>query len=106
MGMLESRSLSFDYLFVLDVNEGILPGTEKIDPLIPESLKFELGLSSFKDREKLIKYNFFRLIDSSKNVFVFYQRMDKYCGDINQLGTRRPPMPGQSPVFTEKLSVV
>ncbi len=73
MGMLESRSLSFDYLFVLDVNEGILPGTEKIDPLIPESLKFELGLSSFKDREKLIKYNFFRLIDSSKNVFVFYQ---------------------------------
>ena len=73
MGMLESRSLSFDYLFVLDVNEGVLPNTEKIDPLMPEALKFELGLSGFKEREKLIKYNFFRLIDSSKNVFIFYQ---------------------------------
>jgi len=73
MGMLESRSLSFDYLFILDVNEGILPNAEKIDPLMPESLKTALGLSGFKEREQLIKYNFFRLVDSSKKVFLFFQ---------------------------------
>ncbi len=73
MGMLEARSLSFDYLFVLDVNEGVLPSTEKVDPLMPEVLKTELGLSGFKERENLFKYNFFRLVDSSKRVFLFFQ---------------------------------
>ncbi len=73
MGMLEARSLSFDYLFILDVNEGIVPSAEKIDPLMPESLKVELGLSGFKERERLFRYNFFRLVDSSKKAFIFYQ---------------------------------
>ncbi len=74
MGMLEARGLSFENLIVLDVNEGILPSAEKVDPLMPESIKKELELSSREDREKLIRYNFFRLVDSSKNVYLFYQK--------------------------------
>ncbi len=74
MGVLEARGLSFENLMVLDVNEGILPYSEKVDPLFPEDLKMEYGLSTFKDREKLIRYNFFRMVDSSKKVHLFYQR--------------------------------
>jgi CRISPR/Cas system-associated exonuclease Cas4 (RecB family) len=75
MGMLESRLLNFDHLFVLDVNEGILPRGIKIDPLFPPSLSSLVGLPSLKMRESLFQYNFFRLVDSTgKSVHIFYQQ--------------------------------
>lgn len=73
MGALEARLLSFDYLFFMDVNEGILPSGDKIDPLLPESIKRELGLASYAQKEELEKYNFFRLAYSSKNCFILYK---------------------------------
>ncbi len=73
MGALEARGLNFENLILLDVNEGILPPSQKVDPLLPEFLKMSLKLSNYKEREKLVKYNFFRMIDSAKNVHIFYQ---------------------------------
>ncbi len=73
MGMLEARALSFNYLFIPDVNEGILPSIDKIDPLLPEDIKRTIGLTSFKEKEQLMKYYFFRLIYSCKNVFILYR---------------------------------
>ncbi len=73
MGVLESRLLSFDSVFFLDVNEGILPAGDKIDPLLAEPIKQELGLSSFKEKEELVKYNFFRLAYSSNACFISYK---------------------------------
>ena len=74
MGMLESRLLSFRNLFILDVNEGILPKNIKIDPLFPPSLHPLLGLPSIKTRESLFRYNFFRLVDASRHIHLFYQQ--------------------------------
>lgn len=74
MGMLESRLLRFQTLFILDVNEGILPPDNKIDPLIPGIIKKEIGLPTYIDLENKYKYYFFRLIDSSENVKLFYQK--------------------------------
>ncbi len=74
MGMLESRLLNFTHLFVLDVNEGILPRPMKIDPLLPPSLHPLIGLPSVKEREALFQYHFFRLVDSSKNAYIFFQK--------------------------------
>ena len=73
MGMLEARGLCFENLIIADVNEKILPNTEKIDPLLPEPIKREIGLSSYKEKEALIKYNLFRLIYSSKKVYLLYR---------------------------------
>ncbi len=73
MGMLEARMLSFNHLFIPDVNESILPYGDKVDPLLPEEIKRAIGLTSFKEKEQLIKYYFFRLIYSCKNVFIFYR---------------------------------
>ena len=74
MGMLESRLLNFTHLFLLDVNEGILPKGSKIDPLFPPTLNPLVGLPSQKAREALFRYNFFRLVDGARNVHIFYQR--------------------------------
>ncbi len=73
MGMLEARMLSFKYVFIPDVNEGILPVVDKIDPLIPEDIKRLIGLTSFKEKEMLMKYYFFRLFYSSDNTFIIYK---------------------------------
>lgn len=74
MGMLESRLLNFSHLFILDVNEGILPRGVKVDPLFPPSLNRIVGLPSVKERESLFRYHFFRLIDGSRDVQIFYQK--------------------------------
>jgi len=73
MGMLEARLLSFENIVIADVNEGVLPAGDKIDPLLPEEIKVELGLTSFKEKEMLMRYNFFRLVYSSKNAYVMYK---------------------------------
>ncbi|WP_025209092.1 PD-(D/E)XK nuclease family protein [Hippea sp. KM1] len=73
MGMLEARSLSFDEVVVADVNEGVLPSADKIDPLLPEEIKVALGLTSFKQKEALVRYNFFRLIYSSRKAHIMYK---------------------------------
>jgi len=72
MGLLESRFLNFDFLLMLDINEGIIPSGNKVDPLLPETLKKQMGLSSYKEREELMKYYFFRTIFSSKDVILLY----------------------------------
>ena len=84
MGMLESRTLSFDTVIFLDVNEGVLPSPERIDPLMPEDIKKSLGLSSYKEKEELMRYNFFRLAYSSKRCLVFY----KASSSINEKNLR------------------
>ncbi len=74
LGLLEARLLSFDYLFIVDTNEGLLPSYEKIDPLLPNDIKTALGLENYRDKENLIKYYFFRNVFSSKKkVYVLYQ---------------------------------
>ena len=73
MGMLESRMLSFDTVMFLDVNEGILPSQDRIDSLMPQDIKRALGLSSYKEKEQLVRYNFFRLAYSSKRCLILYR---------------------------------
>ena len=72
MGMLESRMLKFDTVVFVDVNEGVLPSPERIDPLMPEDIKRALGLSSYREKEELVRYNFFRLAYSSNRCFISF----------------------------------
>jgi len=72
MGMLETRTLKFDRVIILDVNEGIVPGVYKYDPLLPIGLRKSLGLGDYKDRESLYAYNFFRLVNGARDVHIIY----------------------------------
>ncbi|WP_035588230.1 PD-(D/E)XK nuclease family protein [Hippea jasoniae] len=73
MGMLEGRGLNFDEKFIVDAVEGVLPATEKVDPLMPIDLKEALGLTSYKKKELLAKYFFFREVFSSKKTTILYR---------------------------------
>ena len=76
MGILETRLLSFDEVFILDANEDVLPGVEEINPLIfwdPDIPDKDKLPERFKE-EAIIRYHFRRLVASSKKVHIFWQQ--------------------------------
>lgn len=73
LGLLETRSLNFDNVIILDVNEGILPSLRIHEPLIPREVMISLGLDRLELEEEIQRYQFMRLISSAKNVHLVYQ---------------------------------
>jgi hypothetical protein len=73
LGMLETRLLSFERLFILDATEDKLPGTNAPDPLLPEPLRQALGLPGRRERDNVAAHNFFRLLMGAREVTVLYQ---------------------------------
>ena len=77
IGMLETRNLNFDNVIILNVEEEIIPGSKKVEPLIPLGIYKILGIPSVKDNEEIFKYYFERLVKSSKSVHLFYIQSDE-----------------------------
>jgi hypothetical protein len=73
LGLLETRLLKFDRVFVIDVNEGVLPPSEDMDPLLPPSLRPLLGLPEREREEEIVWYHFQRLIRSAEEVYLLWQ---------------------------------
>lgn len=72
MGMLEARSLDFDNVYILSVNENILPPDTGSSSFIPFALKKAFGLPLNEDTEADYAYYFFRLLQRAKNVTLIY----------------------------------
>jgi len=73
LGLLETRSLNFEHVIILDVNEGILPKLSIYEPLIPREVMITLNLDRLELEEEIQRYQFMRLISSAKNVHLIYQ---------------------------------
>jgi len=72
LGFLETRNLQFDKVFILDANDHILPGNKGHDVLLPMKLRESLGLSTFRDRERMAEYYFSCLVHGAKEVHLFF----------------------------------
>ncbi|MBI3194405.1 MAG: PD-(D/E)XK nuclease family protein [Ignavibacteriae bacterium] len=72
LGLLETRNLKFDTLYILDANDDVLPGSRSEDVLLPQPVRKLLGLETARDREQLIEYYFTLAIHSAKEVHLFY----------------------------------
>lgn len=77
LGLLESRSLNFENVIVVDVNESILPKLKVSEPLIPSEVMLALGISRVEKEEEIQRYEFFRLIKGAKGVHLIYSRDDE-----------------------------
>jgi len=73
LGLLETRSLNFDNVFILDVNESVLPKLKIYEPLIPRDVSLSLGLNRLEKEEEIQRYQFMRLLGGAKHVYLFYQ---------------------------------
>ncbi len=76
LGLLESRSLDFENVIIMDVNESMLPRVKVSEPLIPREIMASLGINRPDKEDQIQKYQFMMLISSAKNVHLIY-REDK-----------------------------
>lgn len=72
MGLLETRLLDFERVFVLGFNEGKLPGTNPVKTIIPMDLRYGLGLPSTRDKQGIFAHHFYRLLHHSNKMVITY----------------------------------
>jgi hypothetical protein len=72
MGLLETRALDFENVFLLSVNEGVLPQGHSENSFIPYSLRKALKMPTYEDEDSVKAYYFYRLLQKAKNIFLFY----------------------------------
>lgn len=72
MGLLESRSLDFEHVYILGVNEGLLPQTSIAPSFIPDSIRRAYGLPVIENLDAISAYMFYRLLQRSEKVSLVY----------------------------------
>ncbi len=72
MGMLESRVLNFETVIISSVNEGILPSGKSNNSFIPFDVKLENKLPTYKEKDAVYTYHFYRLLQRAKNIYILY----------------------------------
>jgi PD-(D/E)XK nuclease superfamily len=72
MGVLETRNLDFENVFVLSMNEGSLPSSARQTSYIPHSIRKAYGLPAHDHHDATYAYLFYRLLQRSSNVFLYY----------------------------------
>lgn len=70
MGMLETRLLSFENIFIISMNEGILPKGKINNSYIPFEIKKKFGLHTHFEKDAIFSYHFFRLIKGAKKIVI------------------------------------
>ena len=72
MGFLETRALDFDNLFVLSLNEGIIPSGKTKTTYIPYAIRKAFKMPTFEELDAIYSYHFKRLLQRGKKIFLFY----------------------------------
>ncbi len=72
MGFLESRSLDFENVIIIGVNEGNLPKTNVPASFIPYNLRYGFGLPTLEYRDAMYAYYFYRVLERAKNISLVY----------------------------------
>ncbi len=72
MGLLETRLLDFEHLIFVSLNEGHLPMYRSENSFIPQGVKKMFGLTTYKIKEAIFSYHFYRLIQKASNVHLLY----------------------------------
>ncbi len=80
-GMLETRCLDFETVFMLPVNEGIMPETTKNRSYIPYDIRRNFGLPMREEQENIYAYNFYRLLQKAKNIYLVFDSETTSGGD-------------------------
>ncbi|MCX6272013.1 MAG: PD-(D/E)XK nuclease family protein [Bacteroidetes bacterium] len=72
MGMLETRTLDFRNIIVLHVNDDIIPSGKGVPSFIPIDIKDHFHLPTYRDRQAVFAYHFYRLLQRAEKVDFLY----------------------------------
>ena len=78
LGHLEVRSLNFDSVIIMDMNESRMPNLKVQEALIPRDIMLELGLTRVEKEEEIQRYHFTSLISGAKEAHLIYCDSDKF----------------------------
>ncbi|MFN3952038.1 MAG: PD-(D/E)XK nuclease family protein [Thermaurantimonas sp.] len=68
MGMLETRLLSFDAVFILSSNDEILSKNHVAQSIIPYDVALAHGLPEHRQQQAILSYHFYQLLRNSREV--------------------------------------
>ncbi len=72
MGVLETRTLDFDHVILVNVNEGVLPSGKTINSFIPNDLKRAFGMPLYLEKDAIYAYHFYRLLQRASDIVITY----------------------------------
>ena len=72
LGMLETRSLDFDYIIIPSMNERVFPRRLRSRSFIPNNLRIANSMATTQFQEGIFAYYFYRLISRAKEVYMLY----------------------------------
>ncbi len=81
MGMLETRVLDFENVIITSVNENIIPSSSTQNSFIPFDVKIEFGLPTYREKDAIYSYHFFRLLQRAKNIYILYNTENDSFGN-------------------------
>jgi len=80
MGMLETRTLDFENVIILSCNEDLLPGSRISASFIPYDIKRSFGLPTYRYKDSVYAYHFYRLIQRVKRAWILYSTEPEQLG--------------------------
>ncbi|SEL74458.1 PD-(D/E)XK nuclease family protein [Parapedobacter koreensis] len=86
MGLLESRCLDFDEVYLIGANEGTLPNITAAPTFIPDSIRRANGLPVLENQDALSAYLFYRLLQHPRHITVVYNAVvdDNNSGEVSR----------------------
>ncbi|MEN9743649.1 MAG: hypothetical protein RLZZ65_1454 [Bacteroidota bacterium] len=79
-GLLETRLLDFEKVYVLGMNEGKLPPTNPIQSIIPMDLRSAFGLPGNRDKQGIFAQHFYRLLHEARQLTFTYTSASEVLG--------------------------
>lgn len=84
MGVLESRLLDFENIIMTSVNEGVIPAGKSTNSYIPYDLKLTYKLPTFREKDAVYAYHFYRLLHRATNVDLLYTTSSQGIGSAEK----------------------
>ena len=80
MGLLEARNLDFDTIYMVGVNEGVLPSGKSQSSFIPNQIRKETGLPDYKEKQAVYAYHFYRQLQGAKHIYLIFNASSNESG--------------------------
>jgi hypothetical protein len=81
MGVLETRNLDFENVFILSMNEGMLPAPARQGSYIPHSIRKAYGLPTHEYQDAMYAYLFYRLLQRAETIQLYYNTEPDIIGN-------------------------
>lgn len=88
MGILETRCLDFENVFIIGLNEDLWPRPANSPSLIPYNLRYVFGLPSSDNHEAIYAYYFYRLVQRPSNITASFNTLKDgvNSGELSRFG--------------------